>query len=137
MRYVIVSVVKGDGGKFNNELRKDIFENLSVKSSKLPAHFTIKSPFECEDISILDKELTEFTNLHSVSNYKLNGYDSFDNRVIFMKVIMSNKGKKIHDDLIDTLSSIPYIKFDEKDGKNKIFHVTVSSKKIKNRFNEL
>ena len=53
-----------------------------------------------------------------------------------MKVIMSNEGKKIHDELIDTLSSIPYIKFDEKDGKNKIFHVTISSKKIKNIFNK-
>lgn len=137
MRYVIVSVVKGDGGKFNNELRKDIFDNLNVKSSKLPAHFTIKAPFECEDISILDKVLTDFTSSHSVSNYKLNGYDRFDNRVIFMKVIMSNEGKKIHDELIDTLSSIPYIKFDEKDGKNKIFHVTISSKKIKNIFNKL
>ncbi|ETJ38248.1 hypothetical protein Q604_UNBC07620G0001, partial [human gut metagenome] len=51
MRYVIVSVVKGPAGNFNNNLRKEVFEKLGAKSSKLPAHFTIKAPFEADDIS--------------------------------------------------------------------------------------
>ena len=48
MRYVVVSVVKGEAGDFNNKLRKDIFNKFKAKSSKLPAHFTIKAPFEYE-----------------------------------------------------------------------------------------
>ena len=52
MRYVVVSVVKGEAGDFNNKLRKDIFNKFKAKSSKLPAHFTIKAPFEYDgDIS--------------------------------------------------------------------------------------
>ena len=43
MRYVIVSVVKGEAGEFNNNLRKDIYNKFKAKSSKLPAHFTIKA----------------------------------------------------------------------------------------------
>lgn len=135
MRYVIVSTVKGDAGKFNNNLRKDIFEKFKVKSSKLPAHFTIKAPFESNDISELDKVLKEFVKNHKSTPYKLFGYDSFDNRVIYMKVLMSSEGKIVHNELIDCLSSIEYINFDSLDGKDKIFHVTVSSKKIKNVFN--
>ena len=60
MRYVIVSVVKGSAGKFNNNLRKEVFEKFQAKSSKLPAHFTIKAPFECEDIN-------EFMTLEGLS----------------------------------------------------------------------
>lgn len=45
MRYVIVSVTKGNAGEFNNKIRKNLFEKFGAKSSKLPPHFTIKSPF--------------------------------------------------------------------------------------------
>ena len=36
MRYVIVSVVKGKAGDFNNNLRREVFQKLGAKSSKLP-----------------------------------------------------------------------------------------------------
>ena len=55
MRYVIVCVLKGEAGDFNNNLRKDILKKFNAKSSKLPAHFTIKAPFEY-DGSIIDLE---------------------------------------------------------------------------------
>ena len=42
------------------EKRKEVFEKLGAKSSKLPAHFTIKAPFEADDISDLDKVLQDF-----------------------------------------------------------------------------
>ena len=137
MRYVVVSVVKGNAGKFNNNLRKEVYEKFNVKSSKLPAHFTIKSPFESDDISELENLLDKFSKENSSTHYKINGYDHFDDRVIFMKVIMSKEGQILHDNLVDSISNIDYINFNNLDGKNKIFHVTISSKKIKNIFNDL
>lgn len=137
MRYVIVSVLRGNAGNFNNNLRKEIFEKFKIKSSKLSAHFTIKAPFESDNIQELENTLSLFTSSNKSENYYIKGYDSFDNRVIFMKVIMSKKGQILHDKLIDVLSSINYINFTKKDGKNKIFHVTLSSKKIQNIFNDL
>lgn len=137
MRYVIVSVVKGKAGNFNNNLRKKVFEKFGAKSSKLPAHFTIKAPFEADDISDLENVLNDFSKNHKSTPYKIKGYDRFDNRVIFMKVLMSKEGQDVHDNLIDSLSKVPYIKFDSHDGKDKIFHVTISSKKIQKIFNDL
>lgn len=137
MRYVIVSVIKGEAGNFNNKLRKEVYEIFKAKSSKLPAHFTIKSPFEEEDIKSLEEVLETFVKNNKKANYILNGYDHFDDRVIFMKVNMSDEAKKLHDKLIDELSKINYINFTEKDGKNKIFHVTVSSKKIQKIYKDL
>lgn len=137
MRYVIVSVVKGDAGDFNNNLRKDVLEKFKARSSKLPAHFTIKSPFECENIYELESTLDEFSKTHNCEKYHIKNYDHFDDRVIFMNVIMSPNAKKVHDELIDVLNKIDYINFKKEDGKNKIFHVTISSKKIQKIYSEL
>ena len=103
MRYVIVSVVKGPAGNFNNNLRKEVFEKLGAKSSKLPAHFTIKAPFEADDISDLDKVLQDFAQNHKAQDYKIKGYNHFDNRVIYMDVHMNKKSKLLHDELIEEL----------------------------------
>lgn len=138
MRYVIVSLVNGEAGKFNNRLRRKVYEEFKAKSSKLPAHFTIKSPFEYDgDITDLETLLDGLTCRESAKPYYIKGYDHFDDRVIYMSVSMSKEGKDFHDRLIDEMQSIPYIKFSEKDGKDKVFHVTVSSKKIKSIYYKL
>ena len=85
MRYVIVSVTKGNAGEFNNKLRKNLFEKFGAKSSKLPPHFTIKSPFESKDLSSLENMLKKFCDSNPISSYKIDGYDHFDDRVVYMK----------------------------------------------------
>lgn len=137
MRYVIVSVVKGNAGNFNNNMRKDVYEKFKAKSSKLPAHFTIKAPFEYDDICKLEVALDKFSKDHEKAPYIIRGYNHFDNRVIYMDVIMSIQGKKLYDELIDYLSNIPYMDFSKKDEKDNIFHVTISSKKIQKIYDEL
>lgn len=137
MRYVIVSKVNGPAGFFNNNLRKDVFQKFNAKSSKLPAHFTIKSPFESDDISDLEVILKNFADKNKKQRYTIKGYDHFDDRVIYMKVLMSKEGIELHNKLIDVLDSISYINFTSTDGKNKVFHVTISSKRIQKIFNKL
>ena len=132
MRYVIVSIVKGPAGDFNNNLRKDIFSKYKAKSSKLPAHFTIKAPFDYnENITDLENCIEEISKKEKATPYKIDGYNHFDDRVIYMDVNMSKEAKKVHDELIDKLSTISYINFKNNEGKDKIFHVTLSSKKYK------
>lgn len=138
MRYVIVSIIKGAPGDFNNNLRREVFKKFGAKSSKLPAHFTIKAPFEYEgDLNELENTLIEFTKIEKKEPLEIKGFDHFDDRVVFMKVNMSKEAKAVHDRLIDDMSKIDYINFDKKDGKNKLFHVTVSSKRIQPIFTEL
>lgn len=138
MRYVIVSVVKGEAGDFNNNLRKEVFEKFKAKSSKLPAHFTIKAPFEhVGDIKSLEKAIEEYCSKNKKASYSIKDYSHFGDRVIFMEVIMSEEGKILHDGLIDQLQEVSFIEFHKKDGKNKKFHVTISSKGISGMYNEL
>ncbi|MGG7077028.1 2'-5' RNA ligase family protein [Clostridium sardiniense] len=132
MRYVIVCVVNGDVGEFNNNLRKEVFEKFNVKSSKLPAHFTIKAPFEYDNnIEELENLIEDFCSRYDSKQYIIDGYDHFDDRVIYMKVNMSNEGKMMHDDLIDRMEKIDYIEFDKNDGRDKTFHITIASKKLR------
>lgn len=138
MRYVIVSVVKGEAGDFNNNLRKDVFRIFEAKSSKLPAHFTIKAPFEYDgSIEKLEKSLQDFAEKEKAEPYRIEGFEHFDDRVIYMKVAMSKKAKEVHDRLIDIMSKFPYMDFRRKDGKDKTFHVTITSKKLPPKFNKI
>lgn len=138
MRYVIVSTVKGEAGDFNNNMRKELYEKFKAKSSKLPAHFTIKAPFEYnEDISELEHAIEDFCRSNRKTNYILDKYNHFDKRVIYMDVQMSPEAKKVHDELIDLMSDFSYISFKENEGKNKIFHVTLASKKLTPMYNEI
>lgn len=138
MRYVIVSVIKGEAGEYNNKLRKDVYERFGVKSSKLPAHFTIKAPFEYDgDISELENIIENFCNNEQIAPFEIKGFDHFGSRVVYMKVNMSRYGKELHDRLIENISKLSYINFDKNDGKNKIFHVTVASKGLSYTYDKL
>ncbi|WP_238886607.1 2'-5' RNA ligase family protein [Clostridium sp. YIM B02551] len=138
MRYVIVCVVKGIAGYFNENLRKEIWNKFKAKSSKLPAHFTIKAPFEFEgSINDLEELFQEFCAEEKAEPFKLSGYEHFNDRVIYMKVLMPLEGKRMHDRLIEKMIQIPYLDFSKKDGKDKIFHVTVASKNIQSKYNEV
>lgn len=138
MRYVVVCDVGGEGGLFNHTLRKEVYEKMGVKSSSLPAHFTIKAPFEYEGaVTELEQVLEEFCQKEYAAPFKLRGYDHFEDRVIYMHVEMSKEGQALHDRLIDAMEKVPYITFDKKDGKDKIFHVTVSSKRVSPIYHEL
>jgi len=138
MRYVIVCVVEGEAGRFNNRLRTELWEKMKVRSSKLPAHFTIKAPFEYEGkLTELEQRLEAFSQKEQAASFKLEGYNHFDDRVIYMEVHMSEEGKALHERLIEELEQVPYIEFNKQDGKDKIFHVTVSSKKLKPVYQEV
>ncbi len=138
MRYVIVCVVQKEAGEFNNQMRKEVWEKFKARSSKLPAHFTIKAPFEYDaPITELEEVLESFCNRELAEPFRLNGYGRFSDRVVYMHVDMSKEAKAVHDRLIDTISKVSYIHFDHKDGKDKTFHVTVASKRVQPIFSEV
>lgn len=136
-RYVIAAVIKGEGGEFNANMRNAVFKRFQAKSSTLPAHFTIKAPFETDDIAKVQEILEKFSEMEKAQPLTMEGYDHFDDRVIYMSVTLSKEAKEVHDRLIDELMKVPYIHFKDNEGKNKIFHVTITSKKIRDKFQDI
>lgn len=138
MRYVIVSVVEGKASVFNEEMRKDVLEKFKAKSSKLPAHITVKAPFEFNgEITELESTIGRFCQENKKVSYYIDGYGAFDKRTIYMKVIQSEELRNLHKRFIEAISNISYISFGNHEGQDAIFHITIASKKIKGMFNEI
>ena len=138
MRYVVVTVVDGAAGEFNKKLRDEALEKFNVKSSKLPAHITLKAPFETEEsIKILENQIEKYIEDKNAIPYEIKGFEHFDNRVIYMNVIENDEMRTFHKEFVKSLKEVRYINFGSNEGEDAIFHVTISSKKVSKVFDEM
>lgn len=137
MRYVIVCLLKEETLKFHESLVSDVCSKFKVQRQKLPAHFTIKAPFETENIEELEKVTEEFCRSHSKTTIKIKGFNHFRNNVIFMDIFPSKEAVEVHDKYIDELEKIQWLTWKEHEGKNKKFHCTIVSRRISSKFNEI
>ncbi|WP_446897123.1 2'-5' RNA ligase family protein [Clostridium sp. LBM24168] len=136
-RYVIVCVIGGQALKFHEKLTSNVCYKFNKRRTKLPAHFTIKAPFETDRIEDVKDLLEKFSTNKHRAPMQLKGYGRFRTDVIYIDVKMSPEAKKVHDDLISQLVRIPWMKFKSNEGKNKVFHCTIVSKKIKDNFKDI
>lgn len=124
-RYVIVCLIKGEALEFHERLVSAVCGKFNVKPQKLPGHFTIKAPFETEDIKPAEKAAEEFVNSNNKQEASIEGFGHFRDSVVFMKINMSKEGIKVHDNFIEKLKSIPDLEWKANEGREKVFHCTV------------
>lgn len=136
-RYVIVCLIKDEALEFHEKLVADVCTRFMVKRQRLPAHFTIKAPFETDKIKEIEKLTEDFCIQHSKSNITLRDYGHFRESVVYMNVQPSKESIKIHDQYIDKLSEIKWLQWKGNEGKGRIFHCTVVSKLFKDKFKEV
>lgn len=127
-RYVIVCLIKGSVLEFHEKIVSDVCSKFNVKAQRLPAHFTIKAPFEIEDIKPVENTIEEFIKNNNKQKGTIEGFGHFRDSVVFMKINMSKEGVKVHDDFIDRLKSIPNLEWKANEGTEKVFHCTVVSR---------
>lgn len=137
MRYVIVCLLKGETLKFHERLTSNVCSKFKVQRQKLPAHFTLKAPFEVGNIEELEKVTEEFCRSHLKTPIKIQGFNHFRNNVIFMDIFPSKEAVEVHNKYIDELEKFEWLTWKEHEGKNKKFHCTIVSKRISNKFNEI
>lgn len=137
MRYVIVCLIKNEALEFHENLVSEVCDKFKVQRQKLPAHFTIKAPFEADDIDELEKATEDFCNLNRKSLIKLEGFDHFRKDVVFIDIKTSEASVQVHDKYIDLLKKFNWLQWKENEGKNKKFHCTIVSRRIKEKFNEI
>lgn len=136
-RYVLVCIIGGEVLNFHKEITSSVCCKFNKRPQKLPAHFTIKAPFETNKIDEMIKILDEFSKNEKREHIKIHGFGKFREDVVYMNVKLSDEAKKIHDELIDELSKISWIDFKPNEGKNKIFHCTIVSRRIRDKFKEI
>ena len=127
MRYVVVTVADGEAGVFNKKLSAEAFEKFKVKSSKLPAHITLKAPFETEEpIEVLEEAIEKYIKDKKAIPYEIKGFEHFDNRVIYMNVIENKEMRDFHKGFVKAIKEVIYV-FEAMKVKA-IFHVIVHLK---------
>lgn len=136
-KYVLVCTIEREVLTFHKELTNDICYKFNKRPQKLPAHFTIKAPFETEKIEDMIKVLDEFSKVKNKAPIKIDGFGKFREDVVYMNIEVSSEAKKIYDELIDELTKIPWIEFKPNEGKNKVLHCTIVSRRIQDRFKEI
>ncbi|MDP4144340.1 MAG: 2'-5' RNA ligase family protein [Bacillota bacterium] len=137
MRYVIVCLVEGEALVFHEKLTSEVCKLFQLRRTKLPAHITLKAPFEAENISELEKIIEDFTSSNTKAPMKLEGYKNFRRDVVYMDVQPSKEAVEIHDRLSDSLKKLPWLEWKANEGKNKVFHCTIVSKKVGNKFQDV
>ncbi len=137
MRYVIVCLLKDEVLDFHEKLVKDVCNKFKVQRQKLPAHFTIKAPFEAENILEIENLTESFCRSNFKAPIDLKGVSHFRDNVVFMDIQPSKEAVEIHDKYIDVLKSLEWLEWKENDGKNKKFHCTIVSRRIRERFNDI
>lgn len=136
-RYVIVCLIKGDALKFHERLVSEVCAEFNVRPQRLPGHFTIKAPFEIEDINPVENAVEEFVHSNSKQEASVEGFGHFRNSVVFMKINMSKEGIKVHDDFIHRLRTIPNLEWKSNEGGEKVFHCTVVTRIRDYKFKEI
>jgi 2'-5' RNA ligase len=137
MRYVIVCSIKGEALKFHEKLVGEICDKFKVKRQRLPAHFTIKAPFEKENISDLENLTENFCKTKESTEFKLDGFGHFREDVVFMDIKTSNKAVTVHDEYIDVLKTLDWLEWKRNEGKGRIFHCTLVSKIPSGKFKDI
>lgn len=136
-RYVLVCNIEGEAYDFHKKITSEIFNKFNKKPQKLPSHFTIKAPFETDKIQDMITILESYSAERVKTPIHLKGFGKFRRDVVYMNVEVSEEAKKVHDKLIEEISKIPWIEFKQNEGKDKVFHCTLVSRRIQDKFNEI
>ena len=130
MKYFIAYLLKGKAEKYHRDLAKKISEKFKLKllSERIPAHFTLKAPFETEKIGEIEKVIERVSVRHKAAKLRMGGFSQFHKRVVFLdaKAIMKATIVEIHKDLIRELKKIKWLKWRGRyDGKLSL-HATLA-----------
>lgn len=137
MRYVIVSALSGEALKLYDQITTEVCSKFKVKRTKLPGHITLKAPFDTDNIAEIIGLLQNFANHQAKAPIYLNGYGSFRRDVIFIKTSFSKEAKEVYDELENLLKTLNWLEWKQNELGERVFHVTIVSKKIKEKFNEI
>lgn len=139
MRYVLVCNINGEAAKLNAKLASELKYRFNAGRSKLGAHFTIKAPFETDEKNIVSLKgtLEKFKDKFKSYDMKVEGYSNFREDVIYMPVTLSKEAKEVHDKLMYELKKLDWLEWKRNEGKEKVFHCTIVSKRVKENFKEM
>lgn len=136
-RYVIVCLIYGEALEYHEKLVSNICSSFNVKRQRLPAHFTIKAPFETDKIEELEAFTADFCNKNNSTPITIKDFAHFRDNVIYMDILPSADAISVHNTYIDMLKEVHWLEWKKNEGKSKVFHCTLVSKLPSGAFKEI
>jgi len=139
MRYFIGYLVRGEIKKYQEKLIDRISENFDIKNlnNYVPAHFTLKAPFETENINLIEKLIEKLSLKNKQSPIWIDGIDNFNKRIIYLKGIFSLGALETFRELNSQLREIGWMKFGKYDLDEGNFHSTLVRAKSERQFADI
>jgi 2'-5' RNA ligase len=134
-KYFIAVVPEGTIQEEVSYIKKQLQENFNLKyAQKSPAHITLKMPFnwneEKEDVLI--QKLREFLSTCSPLHLKTSGFDSFGKRVLFIRILKSEKLNQLQRSVSKFCKQF-LNQVEELSDRNFHAHMTVAFKDVKEK----
>jgi 2'-5' RNA ligase len=137
--YALVCLLKGEVKKYHKSLSKRIALTFSIPCvlDFADPHFTLKGRFRTNKIKQIESLLETFVSKNKRTTIRLEGYGYFENKVVFMRVILSREAKRVFDTLLLELKDIDWMQWEKHDGKERRFHATLAMQKVGPKFKRI
>ena len=134
--YLIEFRFSGYAKETIKELKNNISRNFQVTRKKIVPHITLVGPLRIGDEEILIDTVNEVCKKYELVKFNLDGFDNFENRVIYVKIKPSEELKKLRSELAEKLEK--FCELSEYDfDKNFTFHATLVLKDISRKFDKI
>ena len=128
MRHIIVHLVRGEASQVHIGITKDLTEKFDTfpLHNRISPHLTLKRWFELDEVGMakIYETLGAFSKAHRQSNYKIQGFGSFNKDVIYEDIQPSPEMTSSLADLRKRLHEVENLTFDEFDEVDEL-HATV------------
>jgi 2'-5' RNA ligase len=113
MRYVITYAIPGEAADLHVQLTHEMAAQFGIRNvaDDIVPHFTLKAPFETDDIGPVDQILRNVASNEFPMPVTLGGIDTFNNRVIFMDAHAPSETHTLIRRLQDELRTLAWLPF--------------------------
>ena len=118
------------------ELKNNISRTFGVTRRKIVPHITLVGPLHTLDEEILVDAVIDVCKKYELVKFRLDGFDNFENRVIYVRIKPSDELKKLRLELARELGK--FCELSEFDKETHFtFHATLVMKDIQRKFNRI
>ena len=135
--YLIEFRFSGYAKQSIKELKSNITRNFGVTKRKIVPHITIAGSVQTRDEKRLVQEIVNVCKKYHLVKFKIDGFDNFEDRVIFVRIKPSEELKNLRLEIAERLYKFCDVttKFDR--DKEFEFHATLVLKDIDRKFHRI
>ena len=134
--YLIEFRFSGYAKQSIKELKANITKNFGVTRKKIVPHISLAGPLYTRDEKRLVKEVVNVCKKYHLVKFKIDGFDNFENRVIYVKIKPSEELEALRQEIAERLYNFCDLK--EHDLEPEFaFHATLVLKDIQRKFNRI